>query len=570
MSFDTFTISALVDEFSATLIDGRVQNVIDVDEMGIGLEIYADRARHYLYLSADASLPRAHLVGAKLRRGLSKPNQLGLLLRRYVRGGHIVQVCQPPWERLLTIDIEGQEGAVSLIAELMPRRANVLLLQGGVILDCLNRVGPEDNRYRLSLPNHDYVPPPPIKGQLEPAQITEADLARLLDNTEKDSLQTRRLLPGRILGMSPLLAKEIVFRATGDAQSARRNTESASLYAAFQDIVAPLLRRDWQPGIGSSDGAPAAVSAFPLRHLEWQSCQSISRAIDKFVTSISGADAYKSAKQPVQAAIDETKAKLSAKRASLQRSLRADSELERLRQSGELILAYQYTIEENQTELRAQYDSDAPELVIGIDPDRNPLENAQDYFRRYDKAKGALEAVPALIAETRTELQFIEQLESDLMIASNWPEIDDVIQSLQSRGHWQGKRLKGLGGGGRQGPLRLVSRDGYVIFIGRNSRQNEAVTFKSANPQDIWLHARDVPGAHVVIRNDGRRIKDELIAEAAAVAAYYSKHRDNSRVQVDYTRVKYVKAIKGAGPGMVAYRNESSIFVRPQDENILK
>ncbi|MCY3779885.1 MAG: NFACT RNA binding domain-containing protein [Chloroflexi bacterium] len=569
MSFDTFTISALVDELGATIAGGRVQDVIDVDANGIGLEIYADRARHYLYLSADSALPRAHLVARKLRRGMPKPSQLGLLLRRYVKGGKVVRVSQPPWERLLAIEFEGHEGAISLIAELMPRRANVLLVQAGVILDCLNRVGPEDNRYRLSLPNHDYVPPPPLKGQLDPARVTASDLAELLADAEKDSLQTRRLLPGKVLGMSPLMAKEIVFRAAGDALASVRDTDAESLYIAYQDLVAPMLKRNWQPGIGSSNGVPVAISVFPLRHLEWQSCESISEAIDNFVVSVDGADAYKVAKQPVQAAIDEARAKLSAKLSSLRRSLRDDSELERLRQSGELILAYQYTIGGNQTELRAQYDSDAPELVIVLDPDRSPLENAQSYFRRYDKAKGALEAVPALIVQTRTELQYIEQLENDLLISSNWPEIDDVIQSLQSRGHWQGVHLKRLGGGGRQGPLRVVSRDGYVIFVGRNSRQNEAVTFKSANPQDIWLHARDVPGAHVVIRNDGRRIKDELIAEAAAVAAYYSKLREDSRIQVDYTRVKYVKAIKGAGPGMVTYRNESSVFVRPQDENIL-
>ncbi len=570
MNLDTFTISALVDELTATIVGGRVQDVIDVDEMGIGLEIYAIRRRHYLYLGADTNLPRLHLVDAKLRRGLPKPTQLGLLFRRYVEAGRVTRVSQPPWERLLTIDIEGPEGEVSIIAELMPRRANVLLVQEGLILDCLNRVGPEDNRYRLSLPNHDYLPPPPIRGQLEPARVTEPDFASLLDSAEKDSMQTRRLLPGKILGMSPLLAREIVFRATGDALARVRDTDSASLDDAFRELVIPLLQRQWQPGIGSSDGVATEFSVFPLRHLDWQPCDSISRAIDKFIGSVSGPDAYKSAKQPVQAAIDETKAKLSAKLASLRRGIRDDSELERLKQSGELILAYQYTIAESQSELQAQYDHDAPELVIRLDPERSPLENAQDYFRRYDKAKGALKAVPALMDETRLELQYIDQLESDLQTASNWPEIDDVIQSLQSRGHWQGKHLKRLGGGGRQGPLRVVSRDGYVIWIGRNSRQNETVTFKSANPQDIWLHAREVPGAHVVIRNDGRRIKDELITEAAAVAAYYSKRRGDSRVQIDYTRVKYVKAIKGAGPGMVTYRNEKSLNVRPRDESILQ
>ena len=570
MSFDSFTVSALVDELNSTVIHGRVQDVIDVDDLGIGLEVYANRQRHYLYLSADARLPRAHLVGAKLRRGLVKPTQLGLLLRRYVEGSRVVGISQPPWERILQIDLDGSQGAVSLIAELVPRRANVLLVQDGVILDCLNRVGPDDNRYRLSLPNHDYVPPPPLRGQLDPAQVSPADLVQILASADKDSQQARRLLPGRIRGLSPLMAKEIVFRATGDALTAARQTDGDALHIALQEVITPLLRRDWKPGISRHSGVPVDISVFPLRHIEWQSCHSISLAIDRFIASLSGADSYTSAKQPVQAAIDETKAKLSAKLTSLRRGLRDDSELETLRQSGELILAYQFSIETGQEELRSRYDLDLPELVIPLDPKRSPLENAQDYFRRYDKAKGALDAVPALIAETRTELQYIEQLENDLRIASNWPEIDDVIQSLQRRGHWQGRLLKRLGGGGRKGPLRLVSRDGYVIFVGRNSRQNQAVTFKSANPNDIWLHARDAPGAHVVIRDDGRRIKDELIAEAAAVAAYYSALRADSSVQVDYTRVKNVKAIKGAGPGMVTYRNERTIAVRPHDESILK
>ena len=165
---------------------------------------------------------------------------------------------------------------------------------------------------------------------------------------------------------------------------------------------------------------------------------------------------------------------------------RDDRELEELRQSAELILAYQYAIAEGQSELRAQYDPGGPERLIRLDPDRNPLENAQAYFRRYDKAKAARAKVPALLREAQTELDFIEQLETDLEGARNWPEIDEVIQLLQARGHGLDQPLKRIGGG-RTGPLRVVSRDGYVIWIGRNSRQNEQVTFKRANPQDIWL-----------------------------------------------------------------------------------
>ena len=568
MGLDTFTISALVDELMDTVVGGRIQDVIDVDVMGIGLEIYAHQKRHYLYLSAETLQPRANLTDAKLRRGVTKPTQLGLLFRRYIEGGVVTHVSQPPWERLLEIEVESHEGKYRIIAEMMPRRANVLLVRDGVILDCLNRVGPEDNRYRLSLPNHDYVPPPPIRGQIDPSRMSAEDLDDLLRSIEKPTQQARRVLPGRILGMSPLLAKELVFRATGDLTTPVSDVECAALYDAFREVMTPLLLRQWQPGVGRLEGAPVDFSAFRLTHLDWQQCDSISEAITAFFGSITGIEAYSEAKKPVEAAIKEAKSKLRAKLKSLREGLRDRSELESLRQSGELILAYQYALADGQAELRAQYEMDGPELVIRIDRERSPLENAQDYFRKYEKAKSALGAVPALIGETELELKFVDQLENDLKGAANWTEIDDVIQILQSRGHWLGAPRARIGGG-RQGPLRIVSRDGYVIWIGRNSGQNEQVTFKRANAQDIWLHARDVPGAHVVIRNDGRRIKDELIAEAAAVAAYYSARRDDTRVQVDFTRVKYVKAIRGAGPGMVRYRNESSIVVRPQDERIL-
>ena len=292
----------------------------------------------------------------------------------------------------------------------------------------------------------------------------------------------------------------------------------------------------------------------------------MSAAVNKYFGTIASADAYLEAKKPVRQAIDDTRGKLKAKLSSLQQGLKDDRELTRLKRSGELILAYQYMLTDGQELLHAQYDPECPALDIQIDPKLNPVENAQRYFRKYEKAKLAIDAVPSLIAESRVELDFLAQLEIDLDSAANWIEIDDVIQILQARGHWQGKNVKRLGGGGKQGPLRVVSRDGYVVWVGRNSRQNDKLTFKMANANDLWFHARGVPGSHVIVRNDGRRIREDLLQGAAAIAAHYSRKRDEKRVQVDYTRVKYVKAIKGAGPGMVTYRNEQAIVVEPRDE----
>lgn len=567
MYLDVFTVSALVDEFLDTLVGGRVQDAIDVDHTGLGLEIYANHVRHYLYMSADQSIPRVHLAGEKLRRGLTRPTQLGLLFRRYVEGGTVTHVSQPPWERVLHLHVDGPEGDVEIIIEPMERRSNILLVQGGVILDCMRRVGPGENRYRLSLPAHEYVPPPPQAGKRDPFTVSLQDMVGFFEQTPDPKLKTFQVLTGHVLGMSPLLAREILFQTEGDINQRANHADPDGLLEALQRVMQPLRQHNWQPGVVESDGVVEAYSVYPITHMDgWHLIDSISEGMAAYYGAPVGEDAYKAAKTPVFEAINEAKAKMSAKLASLERSMTDDAERDVLRQSGELILAYQYAIEKGQTELRAQYDLDKPELVIQLDPKTSPLENAQRYFSRYDKAKRALDDVPQLIQETKNELAYLDQLETDLEMASNWPEIDDVMQALQAGGYWQGKKVKRIGGGGQSAPIRIVTPDAYVIWVGRNSRQNEIVTFKKANSDDFWLHAREVPGAHVIIKYDGRTIPERIIEQAASIAAYYSARRSDGKVPVDVTRCKYVKKIKGGGQGMVTYRNEQTHVVEPHNE----
>jgi predicted ribosome quality control (RQC) complex YloA/Tae2 family protein len=334
-----------------------------------------------------------------------------------------------------------------------------------------------------------------------------------------------------------------------------------------------MMRHEWTPGIAGEDGVIEAFSVYPLTVIEnWRRVESISAALAEYYESITGDQAYNQAKEPVRDALDEAKAKYGAKIKSLKDSLRDESDIERLQQSGELILAYQYNIASDQTELVAQYEVEGDPLHISLDLNLTPLENAQKYFDKYKRAKRARKRVPQLIQATQQKLDYILQLENDLDMAQSWPEIDDVIQAVQQQGFAvHEKQVRRIGGAGRSGPMKLTDKDGYVIYVGRNSRQNEQVAFRIANSDDIWLHARDVPGSHVVIRNDGRRISDDLIEKAASVAAYYSSKQRDAKADVDVTRCKYVKAIKGAGPGMVTYRNEYTITVRPRSaEDVFK
>ena len=569
MYLDALTLSALLDEFMDTLVGGRIQDVLDVDTTGIGLEVYAHHRRQYLYLSADKQMPRVQLLQEKVRRGLPKPTQLGLMFRRYVQDGRIVHVSQPAWERILNIHVEGADGEYVIVVEPMERRSNLLLLKDGVILDCLWRVGPDENRHRLSLPNHQYQLPPPMTQRLNPFSVSVTDLESLLTQDADPKRKLANALSSGILGISPLLAKELIFRAMGEVNVKADDADVFALHGAIQSLMMPLSRREWAVGVVEAEGRASAYSVYPITHMAgWRRVERISDAMTRYYGAPIGEEAYAEAKRLPQEGIDETRKKLNAKLASMESGLKDERELEHLQQAGELILAYQYAIQRGQTLLKAEYDFDQAPLEIQLDPSLTPLENAQRYFDKYQRAKRAQAGVPQLIEGVKHELAYLAQLENDLMLAANWVEIDEVMQALNERAWYQaGKRLPRISAK-PAAPLKLV-RDGYVIWVGRNSRQNEVVTFKYAKSDDLWLHARDVPGAHVVIRNDGRRMSPELIQSAAAVAAYYSARRREARAIVDVTRCKYVKKIKGAGAGMVTYRNEESLNVVPQSEEIL-
>ncbi len=564
MYLDAFTLSAFVDECMDTLVGGRVQDSVSIDPTSIGLEIYAARRRRYLYLSADSQRPSLYVLDDRLRRGLPRPTQLGLLIRSHVEGGIIMHVSQPRWERVIQFDIDGPEGEVALIVEPMERRANLLLVRDGIIMDCIRRVGADENRVRVSLPAHPYMPPPPQTGKLDPFYATHEQVADALAPGDDPKRKAHQALSGRFLGISPLLAKEIVHRAAGRIDLLAAAADPDAVYTALRECTAPLRDRDWQPGIVERDGVPVAFSVYPITHqVGWHAVEAVSAALRAFYDAPEGEEAYDAAKTPVRAAIAAARAKVEGKLISLRRSMTDDSEREALRQSGELILAYQYAITPGQTELRAQYDLDAPERVIALDPKLTPLENAQRYFDRYNRAKRALDDVPSLIAATEGELSFLDQLATDLELAANYPDIEEVQNALQAGGYWNSARPL-MRTGSRSAPLRVVTEDGYVIWVGRNSRQNDQVTFDKGSPLDLWLHARGVPGAHVIIKHDGRRIPESVIEAAAALAAHYSASRSEGKVLVDVTLRRHVKKIKGARLGMVTYSHEEPRTVAPR------
>ena len=564
MNFDVFTISAVIDELTATLQNGRVQDSLELGNDAIGLEIYASHARHYLLISAHPQEARIHLVSDRVRRGVENPSPLGLMLRRHIEGAILVAVSQPAWERVVHLEFEGTEGVFTLIVEPMERRSNVLLVRDGRIMDCLRRVGPQENRVRVSLPGHEYVPPPPQKLKRAPNLLT---LTLLQDALDADPGKAAwRTLTDSLLGFSPTLAKEAVFRAMHSTNIKAGDTSARALFAEVEGLLGPLLDHHWQPGVTGEDGLVTSYATYPITHLPgWQMTETISEAVAEYYGAPVGIEAYDAAKKPIQAGLDEARDRVEHRLEALKRSQRDETERERLRQSGELLLAYQYAVQPGQTSLSAQYDFDQPALDIKIDPSMSALENAKQYFEQYEKAKRAAAEVPDLIRAAEAEVAYLRQLETDLQLAANWPEIGEVQDALQSNGYWRGPQTA-RPKGSKSAPLKVTTPDGVVIWVGRNARQNEEVTFGKGKPEDMWLHARGVPGAHVIVKSGGRPVAASVLGRAAELAAYYSASRSEGRVLVDVTERRHVRKIKGGKPGMVTYRNESPIDAVPTKE----
>ncbi len=563
MYFDALTMACVADELRHVILGGRVQQALLPDPLSAGLEIYAGRQRHYLLASAHPELGGAYLTSEKLRRGVDKETGLLLLLRKRARGAIVSEIARPPFERILHLEFDHPEwGCSTLVVEVMGRHSNVILLDGvGRVLDAIKRVGPHLSPARPILPGQPYTPPP-AQTRLSPADLTEYRLRQILAEADPEA-QVWQVLVHSLQGMSPLLAREIAFRALGQPRAPVARVERLTpLLEAIRELLAPLDDGRWQPSVVMEGDQAVAYAPYPVTHRgPFQPMSSISQAIELYATATAGADPYAAAKRPVREAIAAARARLERRREALEQSLQQAADADRWRRWGEWILAYAHTIDPGQEELVADSGEDEP-LRIPLDPELSAVDNAQAYFARYRKAQRAAEGGPARLEEVNLALRDLEQLETDLALAASRPEIEEVKAALIEAGHVRARQRRPEAG--RSQPLSLTSPDGLLILVGRNSRQNDQVTFRRAGGDDWWFHARGVPGAHVIVRAEGQDLPADTLRRAAELAAYFSRLREEKEVVVDYTRRRHVRRIPGAAPGLVTYTQEQTIRVAPR------
>ena len=619
--YDVLTLAALVDEMNATAINGRIQKVGLVDRLTFAAEVYTPGQRRWLVASADGDRARLHLAAAPESLDPELITPFGLLLRKYVRNAILIGVEQEPFERIVRLSIakrlpplngtrrrgapaaEADEAAnghaedpvdedavldeldredvtyLQIVVEVMGRHSNIMLLDNdGTIMDAVKHVTPAMSRVRPIWPKRPYILPPAM-ARPDPRRLTAATATELLAEA-KPKDEVARLLVGRLRAVSPQIAREAVFRATGDmATRAGDGADPTALAREVRGLYEPLLTSGWDPAVYRREGAVIAFSAFPLHGLEAASevepMVSISEAARLGDETASEAPVTHSQRRDrLLATIAAARDRVDARLASLEAQEARAVEAERLREQGELIYAYLWQTRPGDTVLEVDGQS------IALDPNLSAKDNAAEYFQRYRKAQGASRQLPELEAQATQQLAYLGQLATMVRQAPGFLELealanewDGVAEQFGARPAVQGRAraLPRSNAKADRRPKALYDAEGNAIYIGRSGRQNDAVTFDVAGPDDTWLHARGVPGSHVVIkwRTPMPEEDERAIELAASLAAWYSGSRNSGSVEVDVTRRRHVRKIKGSGPGMVTYRQERTISVPPRDEAAL-
>jgi predicted ribosome quality control (RQC) complex YloA/Tae2 family protein len=586
LSFDALTLHAVVDEIRAGFSSARIQRVTLLDDWSLALELYNRGERASLLISAGPHSARVVLTRDRPERAAEKVTPFLLLLRKYVRDGRLDSLSQPALERVLELrvskrDDEGSASEVGLIIEVMGRRSNaVLTSEDGTIMDALRRASAEKNPIRPILPRRPYEPPPAQDRRLPFALDTWEQMIALA--ALKPQGQLAELLAGELAGFSRQVAREVAFRATGDVGTPVSRVDWSAVFDTVVDLLGPIRGEgEWTPTVARFEGHVVAFAPYRLRHLEDQ-CEvsdiaSISEAVELGYAGRGDAEAHagipETANQlvrPLLEAIDARRRQVDRRKHALARSREAAGDPEPLRQIGQAILANAYQIVPGQERLSVDG------LDIHLDPRETPSQNAQRYFKEYKRARDASRRVPELVAVAERELGYLAEMDTLVRIADEPSRIRALREELRVAGIVKdrapraprkiGKYSKKPASqpGDGPSPIRVPLPDGFVAWVGTSAKGNEHVTFDVAGQDDLWLHARQRPGSHVIVRTSGQTVPGRVLQRAAELAAFYSQGRTDSRVAVDWTPRKFVRRIRGGPPGLVSYINEQTVDVPPR------
>ena len=572
MPMDGLTLGFMARELRETLSDGRIEKVSQPEKDMLVLVVRAQGKNYKLLLSAAPSFARAHLTDANYQNPADAP-MFCMLMRKHLQGGRLTSLEQLGGDRVLKLTIEnkdelGDTAPRELYLELMGRHSNLTLVKDGRIVDAIRHVSGDMSRVRQALPGLPFVPPP-AQDKIDPAELTEEALTERLSQL---SGPLDKALAASIRGLSPTAAREIAFRATG-----LHRTELGDLdVQELCKVVCALFGR--MPGMArptaqmGPDGLMADVLPFPYLSLETglqKPYPTLSAALDAFYFGRDRRDRMNQKSQALKRLIKTHLERDEKKLALQEEELTASAKMEEYRVAGELLTAQAYLVPRGAetVSLPNFYDPQGGDMEIALDVALTPAQNAQKYFKRYRKARVAQDLAKEQKEKTLREMELLEQALFDLEESETEQDMADVRKALEEGGIVKPAAAKGGKKKQKQpdsAPMRFLAPDGTEIIVGKNSAQNDRVT-GAAKGTDTWLHAKDMPGSHVIVKAE--RPSPDTLAMALRLAAWYSKGKGVS-VPVDYTLRKHVKKPGGSPAGFVIYTNQKTVVTSATEGEI--
>ena len=567
MAFDATYLSCVAEEIRTRCEGAKIEKIYQPSRDTLIFQLRCQAGREKLLIAANPTAPRLHLTAASPENP-PEPPMFCMFLRKHLLGARLSEITQTPMERCVHFafdctDEMGYPVRKRLVAELMGRTCNVYLLgPDGRILDCLRRVGLDESN-RPALPGLSYQAPSPIEKQ-DPAALTQEDYVNLLRAEGADVLSQR--LMDALGGLSPLVTREAALYAAGDvdARVGALDAEAAGekLYLFFSEH----LRHPKPWYYAAPDGTLKQFAFCPIREYgECAEAESFSALLDRFYTLRDRKDAMRQKSQALRKSVSNQVQRLRRKMAAQEKELTATYDRERLRQLGDILTANLHRIQKGQTKVLCQdfYDENMADVEIPLSPILSPQQNAAKFYKDYTRMKNAQKELTHQLDLGKEECSYLESVLEELNRAQSEAELEEIRQELYAGGY---VRMDGARRKMKQSklpPMRFESTDGFPIYVGRNNRQNDELTFKLARKDDIWCHASKVHGSHVIISCGGRKPPDDTVTQAAQLAAYYAETGGGQNISVDVTTVKQVKKTPGGKPGMVIYHTYRTAIVNP-------
>ena len=543
MAFDGVTIACVISELKKELIGGRLYKIAQPENDELLLTIKQPTGQKRLLLSASASLPLIYLTESNKPSPMTAPN-FCMLLRKHLQNGRIVNISQPGLERIVHIDIEhldemGDLRHKTLVMELMGKHSNLIFCNDdNTIIDSIKRVSAAVSSVREVLPGKPYF----IAHTQDKLDALTCDETTFRETLAAKPQSVFKAIYGSFTGISPVLAQELCHEAgiDGERPTAALTAENHhALYEVFSKMVTSIKEETFSPCIAYTGTRPVEYAAVPLTMYSTRIRQKSSDL-----------------RRIVQTALERD-----IKKYDLQLAQMKDTEKrEKYRIYGELLNTYGYSAKPGDKSLTAvNYYTNEP-VTIPLDPTLSATENAKKYFDKYGKLKRTYEALSELTTQVKEEIDHLETISTALDIALKEEDLVEIKEELTQSGYIRRK------GGTKKAkitskPFHYLSSDGFHIYVGKNNFQNDELTFKFANGNDWWFHAKGIPGSHVVVKTEGKELPDRTFEEAGRLAAYYSKGREQEKVEIDYVQKKQVKKPAGAKPGFVVYYTNYSLMI---------